>query len=202
MAEIKPRFEFRTFAQGFGVAERNIRNLSAVENIRESTETYIMSQQNNENNTKIRESLMDIKVFVQEKHSLEQWNPRVKESFPMTADVINKEVFPLFGVDIPEFHRNIYTLDQYLDEIIRPHPDLQAVHVFKRRFAFTINNCSVELADVYINGARIKSASIESADADLVLETKRMVDLDNYQNINYLLAIKRVIGMEKDPIPW
>jgi hypothetical protein len=44
MSEIKPRFEFRTFAQEFGIVERKIRNLSAVEKIRESTEIYIMSR--------------------------------------------------------------------------------------------------------------------------------------------------------------
>ena len=67
MTEIKPRFEFRTFAQDFGIVERRIRSLSNVEKIRESAEIYIMSRANNENNTKIRDELMDIKVFVQER---------------------------------------------------------------------------------------------------------------------------------------
>ncbi|HHJ53341.1 MAG TPA: hypothetical protein ENJ89_09125 [Caldithrix abyssi] len=196
MAEIKPRFEFRAFAQDFGIVEDNMRRLSPVEKIRESKEIYIMSAGNNENNTKIRDNLMDIKVFVQEQKGLEQWNPRMKGEFPMSADTIRNEVFPAFGVEIPEFKRETYTLKQYLEEIIAPHPDLAAVHVFKRRFAFTVNGCIAEIGDVYINGAKVRTANLESVDVEAILEGMRMVGLDKYENVNYLLAIKRVIGME------
>ena len=202
MTDIKPRFEFRTFAQDFGIVERRIRSLSSVEKIRESAEIYIMSRANNENNTKIRDDLMDIKVFIQKKRGLEQWNPRMKGTFPMTVEAISSDVFPAFEVDTPEFHRAVYTLDEYLNEIIRPHSELQAVHVFKRRFGFTINDCIVELADVYINGAHVKTANVESVDVEAILKTKEMVNLQDYENINYLMAIKRVIGMEPEPIPW
>ncbi len=43
MAEIKPRFEFRAFAQNFGIVEQKMRALGPVEQIRESLEIYIMS---------------------------------------------------------------------------------------------------------------------------------------------------------------
>ena len=196
MAEIKPRFEFRTFAEEFGIVEEKMRQLSPVEKIRESLEIYIMSTGNNENNTKIRDKLMDIKVFVKEEKGLEQWNPRIKAEFPMLVSTIRDKVFPAFGVKIPEFTRDIYTLQQYLDEIIKPHPELVAVNVLKRRFAFTINNCIAEVGDVYINGAKIKTANLESVDVDAIFKAMQMVELNNYENINYLLAIKRVIGME------
>ncbi len=196
MSEIKPRFEFRAFAQDFGIVEEKMRQLSPVEKIREGLEIYIMSAGNNENNTKIRDNLMDIKVFVTESKGLEQWNPRMKGQFPMSAEVIRNDVFPAFGVTIPELNREVYSLQQYIDEIIAPHPGLAAVNVFKRRFAFTINNCIAELADVYINGARVKTANLESVDVEAILKAKTMVGLDAFENVNYLLAIKRVIGME------
>ena len=199
MTEIKPRFEFRAFAQDFGIVEEKIRQLSPVEKIRESLEVYIISAGNNENNTKIRDNKMDIKVFVQEKQGLEQWNPRMKGEFPMRAEMIRDEVFPAFEVETPEFKRDVYTLKQYLNEIIKPHPDLVAVNVFKRRFAFTINGCIAEIGEVYINGAKIMTANLESVDVEAILQAKKMVELDKYENVNYLLAIKRVIGME--PLP-
>jgi hypothetical protein len=145
---------------------------------------------------------MDIKVFIQEKEGLEQWNPRMKGAFPMKAEMIKSDVFPAFGVEIPAFEREEYTLDQYLDEIIKPHPDLQAVHVYKRRFAFTINNCIAEVGDVYINGAKIRTANLESTEINDILEAMKMVGLDKYENSNYLMAIKSVIGMEDEPIKW
>lgn len=202
MTEIKPRFEFRTFARGLGSVERTFRELSPLGGIRESAETYIMSTGNNENNSKIRDALMDIKVFVREDRGLEQWNPRMKGAFPMPVSTLRDEVFPAFGVELPKFARDVYTLDQYLDELIEPHPDLQAVSVFKRRFAFTINDCIAELGDIYINGARIQTANLESIDIEAILEGMKMTGLEGYENINYLMAIKRVIGMETGSIPW
>ena len=202
MTEIKPRFEFRTFTRGLGGVERRFRELSPMAGIRESAETYIMSKGNNENNTKIRDALMDIKVFVREDRGLEQWNPRMKGAFPMEAAVLRDEVFPAFGVDMPDLGRDVYSLEEYLAEVIEPHPGLQAVSVFKRRFAFTINDCIAELGDIYINGARIHTANLESVDVEAILEGMKMVGLEGYENINYLMAIKRVIGMESGTIPW
>ncbi|MEN8154493.1 MAG: hypothetical protein ABFR75_10765 [Acidobacteriota bacterium] len=199
MAEIKPRFEFRTFANNVGIVEEKMRKLSKVENIRESSEIYIMSAGNNENNAKIRDNLMDIKVFVKEEKGLEQWNPRMKGSFPMKSSMIKSEVFSAFGVELPEFKRDEYTLEQFLNEIVNVHNDLTAVKVFKRRFAFTINNCIAEIGEIYINGALIRTANIESVDINDILEAKKIVSLEEYENINYLMAIKRVIGME--PLP-
>ena len=196
MEVIKPRFEFRTWAKNFGLVEEKMRRLARCEQIRESGETYIVSAANNENNTKIRDRLMDIKVFVQEKNGLEQWNPRMKGEFPMKAKALVDEVFPAFGTDMPALSRDEYTLDQYLGEIIRPHPQLVAVSVFKRRFAFTINGCIVEIADVWFNGAGQQTVAVESVDIDAILKAKEMLGLKEYENVNYLRAIKRVIGME------
>lgn len=196
MPEIKPRFEFRAFAQNFGIVEEKMRALSPVDQIRESLEIYIMSAGNSENNTKIRNDLMDIKVLVQVQKGLEQWNPRMKGQFPMAVEVIRDEVFPAFGVPMPEFKRESYTLVQYIEEIIKPHPQLAAVNVFKRRMGFTINGCIAELAEVYVNGARLMTANLESTDVEAILAARKMIALEEYENVNYLLAIKRVIGME------
>lgn len=199
MTVIKPRFEFRTFAQNFGQVTTAMRNQSLVEGIRESSEIYIMSAGNNENNTKIRDDKMDIKVFVQRNEGLEQWNPRMKGVFPMKASMIVDDVFPALGVSVPKLLRDEYTLDEYLAEVIKPHPDLAAVNVFKQRFAFTINGCIAEHARLLINGAAIETVSIESVDVPAILEAIRMVGLSDYENVNYLMAIKRIIGMETMP---
>ncbi|WP_198409119.1 hypothetical protein [Magnetospira sp. QH-2] len=176
-----------------------MRRLSKCEGIRESAEIYIISAANNENNTKVRDKKMDIKVFVQEKQGLEQWNPRMKGEFPMQASALVSDVFPAFGVEMPALERDEYTLGQYLDEVIRPHPQLAAVNVFKRRFAFTINDCICEIGEISFNGAWLQTVAVESVDIEGILRAKQMLSLDEYENVNYLRAIKRVIGME--PLP-
>lgn len=177
-----------------------MRRLSSVEKILESSEIYIMSASNNASNTKVRDKLMDIKVFVKEEQGLQQWAPRMKGEFPMKTSVLKDDVFPAFDVRVPDLKRDEYSVAQFIEEIIRPHNDLVAVHVFKRRFAFTIHNCIAEIADILINGAYIQSANVESADIDAVLAAKEMLSLNDYENVNYLLAIKRVIGMEPMPL--
>jgi len=193
--EVKPRFEFRAFAPGFGIVLEKMRRLARCEKIRESSEHYIVSAQNNENNTKIRDDKMDIKVFVREERGLQQWNPRMKGSFPMKSQMILGEVFPAFGVAAPELKRTEYSLHQYLEEVIRPHPELRVAHVFKRRFAFTVNGCITEHAEIRINGAAIETVAVESTDVPAILEAKKLLGLDEYTNVNYLVAIKRVLGM-------
>lgn len=200
MAKIKPRFEFRAWARNFGLVETRMRALSPCEQIRESTEVYVISRANDLNNTKIRDRLIDIKVFVRRKKGLELWSPRMKGEFPMASGVLKNDVFAAFGVDMPAAVRDSYTLKQFLDELVRPHPQLVAVRVFKRRFAFTINGCIAEIAVIEINGAGLQTAAVESVDIPAILKAKEMLGLDPYENVNYLRAIKRVIGMEPLPV--
>ena len=194
-----PRYEFRAFAQSFGLVEDKIRNFSACEKYRESREVYILSADNNENNTKIRDDRMDIKVLEKKQQGLEQWSPRMKGGFPMVLETICDEVFPAFGVSVPQFERSRYTLNQFLNEVIAPHRELSAAQLFKCRFGFSVNGCITEIAELLVNGAAIKTVAVESEDIEAVLESKEMLGLREYENVNYLLAIKRIIGME--PLP-
>lgn len=199
MDETGARYEFRAFAHDFGIVEEAIRRHARVDRYRESLEVYIMSAGNDDNNTKVRGGLMDIKVLVNRDRGLERWNPRMKGEFPLPRPVIRDQVFPAFGVAASDLKRDVYLFQQYLDEIIGPHPDLAAVSVYKKRLSFDIDGCIAELANVYINGAAMRTVCLESTDPDLVLKTRTGLHLDDHDNVNYLLAIKRVIGMA--PLP-
>ncbi|UCE51691.1 MAG: hypothetical protein JSV31_20850 [Desulfobacterales bacterium] len=196
MQEIRPRYEFRAFAQHFGLVEEKMRKLSKLEKFRESSEIYILSPGNNENNIKIRYDTLDIKVLVKTEKGLQQWNPRMRGEFPMKMEVIRDEVFAALGVAVSEFNRAEYTLEQYLEEIIKPHPETVLARVFKRRFGYTINGCISEIADLLVNGAAIKTVAVESVDVEAILKAKEILGLQEYENVNYLLAIKRILGME------
>ncbi len=199
MSETSARYEFRAFAHDFGLVEEAIRRDGGEARYRESLEVYILSAADDEHNTKIRGGLMDIKVLVNRDRGLEQWSPRLKEELPLTRQVILDEVFPAFGAELPELKREAYSFQQFLDDIIHPHRDLAAVSLFKQRFGFDIDGCIVELANLYINGASMRTVCLESTDAELVLRTRTRMHLDGYENVNYLLAIKRVVGMA--PLP-
>ena len=199
----KPRFEFRTFGQDFDEQHYRMSRLSVPvpEKVweRQSHEIYILSRTNDINNTKIRDGKMDIKTYVQTVDGLEQWNPLMKGEFPISARVLEEEVFPAFQVkNLPRLTKEEYTLEEFM-EMVRSHPDLQPVKVHKERYGYMVNDTICEFGYVLINGARVATINSESTEVENIKKTIRDVGMDGLENINYLQAIKRVIGMiDKD----
>lgn len=194
----KPRFEFRTFGRDFTDAAFLMSRLSAPvpEKVweRTSIETYIISRTNDVNNTKIRDGKMDIKTFVQEVDGLEQWNPLMKGEFPMKSEILEKEVFPAFMVDMPSLDKESYTLEEFM-EMVKANPNLQAIIVEKERFGYMVNDTICEYANVWINGAMVVTVNSESTELDDIKKTIKDLGLDGVENINYLQAAKRITGM-------
>lgn len=199
----KPRFEFRSFGQNFDAATKRMARLSmpVPEKVweRYSDEIYILSRTNDINNTKVRDGKMDIKTYVQTVDGLEQWNPLMKGEFPMQASVLKNEVFPAFQVPMPELTKDVYTFDEFMD-IINTHPDLAAVKVHKQRFGYMVNDTICEFGEVLINGARVITINSESTEVEAIKKTVKDIGLEGVENINYLQAIKRVIGMINKPL--
>ena len=200
----KPRFEYRSFGRCFETQANRMARLSipVPEKVweRRSVETYIVSRTNDVNNTKIRDGKMDIKTYVQTVDGFEQWNPLMKGEFPISVEVLNKEVFPAFKVNnLPDLNKDVYTLDEFLT-MINNHPDLQAVTVEKVRYGYMVNGTICETGDVYINGAKVVTINSESTEVEDLQKTVKDLGLEGVENINYLQAIKRVIGMIDKPL--
>lgn len=199
----KPRFEFRSFGQNFDAAAKRMARLSMPipEKVweRYSDEIYILSRTNDINNTKIRDGKMDIKTYVQTVEGLEQWNPLMKGEFPIAASVLVNEVFPAFMVEMPTLTKDVITYDEFI-QMIEAHPDLAAVKVHKQRFGYMVNDTICEYGEVLINGAKVVTINSESTEVADILKTVKDVGLEGVENINYLQAIKRVIGMINKPL--
>ncbi|MGK0249612.1 MAG: hypothetical protein ACI910_002368 [Oleispira sp.] len=199
----KPRFEFRTFGQDFTESAERMARLSMPipEKVwhRESDEIYIMSRTNDLNNTKIRDGKMDVKSYVTTTDGLEQWDPKLKAEFPISKQQLVDEIFPAFMVEMPELTEVEYSFDAFI-ALIDSHPDLQAVKIHKERFGYMVNNTICEVANVLVNGARIVSINSESTELEDIQQTIKDVKLVGVENINYLQAIKRIIGMKNLPL--
>jgi hypothetical protein len=185
----KPRFEFRSFGQDFNMQAERMARLSVLIpeklRVRHSPESYIMSRTNDINNTKIRDGKMDIKTYVQTVDGLEQWNPLTKTEFPISVNFLKSDIFPAFQVELPVFEKREYTMDEFL-AMVKEHPDLQAVRV--------VNDTICEMGNILINGAKVITINSESTELDDIKKTVIDIGLDDLENINYLQAIKRVIG--------
>jgi hypothetical protein len=85
-------------------------------------------------------------------------------------------------------------------ELVHAHPQLAAVHVSKQRFGYMVHDTICEYAVVLINGARVVTVSTESTDIDALQRTITDTRMAPLANLNYLQAIKRVIGMIPQPL--
>jgi len=80
LAEINPRWEWRSFGRHFGEAEARLAKLTP-SGIQDSDELYLLS--GTDDNVKIRDALMDIKVLREvNEDGLEQWMPVMKARPP------------------------------------------------------------------------------------------------------------------------
>lgn len=193
MEKIIPRWEWRTFGDTFGESEKRFAAFTP-EKVRESSEIYILSAVSNDN-TKIRDLLMDIKTLQQvNEDGLEQWKPIMKGAFPLPAAEIAK-VFGAFRVEPPAFARTAYTLEQFVNELVKPSRHLRAVDVKKVRTGYTINGCIAEMAEVTADGRKTRTVAIESEDPAKVIATVRELALDRLPNINYLRGLKNLVTM-------
>ncbi|TNF93209.1 MAG: hypothetical protein EP297_12735 [Gammaproteobacteria bacterium] len=200
---ISPRFEFRSFGREFDlVVERMVQLSDPVpERVRErqSEEIYIMSKYNNTNNTKIRYGLMDIKTLIRTVDGLEQWGPLMKAEFPVDSSILADHIFPALQAQLPVLDQEDYSLEDFL-VIISNNEILQAVNVNKHRFGYSVNGTICEMAMVEIDGNKVVTVATESTDIDAVKKTISYLGLAGMENINYLQAIKRVVGMSDKPL--
>lgn len=198
------RFEFRSFAQDLDAVRRRLEALTVPlpDAIRErqSSEVYVVSRASDVHSVKVRGGKLDIKTWVTTVDGLEQWHPLAKFAFPLGAAVLHDEVFPALGVAPPALPDAEYDLERFL-ALARAHPALVVVRVQKRRFAYLVHGTICEYAEVLVNGARVVTVSIESTDLAAIRQAMEATGMAGLENINYLQAIKRVIGLSATPLP-
>jgi len=202
-AESKPRYEFRSFGQDFDRIHHRMARLSlpVPEEIweRVSDETYIISRWTDRINAKIREDQLDVKQLAETVEGCELWTPLMKMRFPLPAEVVVHEVFPLLDAQIPEVIDGKISFNEF-NALVQTCPDVQIVRIRKRRFAYLVDRAICEYATVLVNGARIVTVSCESTDPDHLRRAQLDIGMSELENINYIQAIKRVIGITRLPL--
>jgi exopolyphosphatase/guanosine-5'-triphosphate,3'-diphosphate pyrophosphatase len=190
LKKIVPRWEWRTFGAGFGVAETRFAQLTPGA-VQESDELYFLGGPGA--NAKVRDDLMDIKVLREvDANGLERWEPVMKQAFPLPAADVGK-VFASLDLSAPKLARDSYTLDQFNRELVAPCKMLRPVNVHKRRARYTIGGCTSELTDVRASGKATRTIAIEAEDAAAVVSAVASVRLNGYLNTNYALGLKALL---------
>jgi len=195
MAEITPRWEWRSFGQRFGEAEGRLAQL-APGGVQESDEIYLLSPSHG--NVKIRDALMDIKVLREvNADGLEQWIPVMKAGFPLPAAEAAK-VLDALQLPVPTPLRTNYTLDEFIGQFAAPGGAIRVVKVHKRRTRYTVGGCSAELFEVVANGKPPRTIAVESTDAEGVIRAVRELGLGGYTNTSYPRALAALVDDEPE----
>ena len=191
---IIPRWEWRTFGERFGEAESRI-TARPRERTHESDELYLLSRMSGAS-VKVRDGLMDVKRLEEvSADGLERWRPVIKAAFPLPAATV-RTVMDVLGPVTAPFTRAEYTLDELLEELVGPSPDLVVVKVHKRRSHYTIGDCMAELSEVRIAQGSRRTIEIESEDPDHVRAVVRELGLDSRPNVNLPRELKTLLGFD------
>jgi len=191
--KIIPRWEWRTFGENFGESENKIKAYE-LGNFKKSSEKYILSANSNEN-CKVRDELMDIKSLQQiNDDKLEQWYPTLKEGFPLSQETITMLCKDFFKVEVPAMDKEAYDFEAYI-ELCKSVKDLVVVDVYKERSIYVINEAIVEIAETKFNGVPMRTICVEHTDPEYVINVVRMLGADHFENINYIQAMKKAVGI-------
>ena len=190
MAEIKPRWEWRSFGRRFGEAEARLAQLTPG-GVQESDEIYLLSGAGD--NVKVRDALMDIKVLREvDANGLEQWTPVMKAGFPLPAAEAAR-VLESLHLPVPPLSRASFSLDEFIEQFAGPGGAIRAVKVHKRRTRYTFGGCMAELSDVVANGKPTRTIAVESEDAAAVIGAVRELGLGGYLNTSYPVGLAALI---------
>ncbi len=195
MNEIIPRWEWRSFGTDLGQAEKNLEKYECTR-VLDSAEDYIVTTKGG-NNVKVRDGKLDIKELRNTNgDTLEQWMPVLKVGFPCKAEEAAR-IFESFNMDSLAMDQEEYTYDEFINNVVGSCEDLAVVKVVKKRFGYMLGEVIVELAEVTFDGVSWKTMAVEHTDPDLVMSTVKELELDSFDNVNYIRAMKRSIGMSE-----
>jgi exopolyphosphatase/guanosine-5'-triphosphate,3'-diphosphate pyrophosphatase len=187
------RWEWRVFGSRLGPADQVLSAMTPLGEPQESDEIYILGDQSA--NLKIRFDLLDIKKLIEvDDAGLQLWAPVSKAEFPVTTDHA-RSIFAAMGASPPETSRDTHTLQEFLEDLVAPHPDLEIVNVHKRRVRYAFDGCMAELTSMSANGQATETIAAESEDPAAVAGAIETLGMGNHVNTSYSRALRCLLGL-------
>jgi exopolyphosphatase/guanosine-5'-triphosphate,3'-diphosphate pyrophosphatase len=189
---IVPRWEWRAFGARLEPAERHLGAL-APERTEESEESYLLSR-HSDASVKLRDGRIDVKRLLQRADDgLEQWLPVMKAGFPLTAAEV-RSMLTILRAAAPALTRAQYTLEQLAEEVLRPHPDLLALPVHKRRVHYAYAGCLAERTELSIPGRSVTTVAVEAEEPERVRAAVRELAVDDLPVVCVARGLKALAG--------
>jgi exopolyphosphatase / guanosine-5'-triphosphate,3'-diphosphate pyrophosphatase len=185
-AAIVPRWEWRTFGEAFGGAERRFDELEP-EEVTEGDELYLLSA-GSDASVKVRHGKLDVKRLQRvDERGLEQWRPVLKASFPLSADDA-RVVLEALELPVPDLDRASFEVE----DLVRLGAREVAVHKLRRHY--TLEGCLAELSEVSVADGATRTIAVESEDTDRVAAAVRSLGLPLQPNTCMARGLKALVG--------
>jgi exopolyphosphatase / guanosine-5'-triphosphate,3'-diphosphate pyrophosphatase len=193
MNKVSYRWEWRVFGARLTPGDQVLSAMPPLGEAQETDEVYLLGD--DDMNLKIRFDLLDIKKMIEVgDEGLQLWAPVSKSEFPMASEGV-QAVFDTVGVRGPEMGRDLYTMNQFLDELVAPNSDLEIVRVHKRRVRYSIDGCMSELTSLTANGIQTRTIAAESEDPAAVLAAVESLGLADHVNTSYSRGLDCLLGL-------
>jgi len=191
MAEIVPRWEWRTFAHRVLRADAAF-NAMAPASVEESDELYLLAPGGD--NVKVRDGLMDIKVLREtDAAGLQRWEPILKVPFPLDAGAA-QTVFQGLRRPLPPIPPNGLTFDAVEAAAeAGATGGLRAVRVHKQRARYTVAGCQAERSVLEAGGHRTMSIAVESTNPADVVAAVDALGLRSYCNLDVPTGLRLLV---------
>lgn len=193
------QYEWRSFAQDFGVVEQRLRSLGQLLKIRQSRDLYLLSPGVAKLNVKLRDQRLSIRQAMRCRMPLERWRLTHSQPLPLRPEQINRWVLRPLGLPPSLTGDQPLGTDQ-ISQALLSETDLILVPVTKRRWIFTLKDCHCEVAEVSLNGYCLLSISLAATQPGNVLALARQLGLDAWSNRSYVTALRQLTGLESVPV--
>jgi exopolyphosphatase/guanosine-5'-triphosphate,3'-diphosphate pyrophosphatase len=193
MGAITPRWEWRTFGNEHGSAERAILGAAPSE-AAESEELYLLGTDGA--NVKVRDELFDVKVLREvNADGLERWEPVMKAGFPLSPEDVAR-VVDAFGLPPPPL-TTAASIEELVGELSSSGLEVRSISVRKRRTRATFHGCMAEVADLSVDGRSTRTVAIESEDATAVTASVLAAGLEDFVNTSYPRGLAAIADGEQ-----
>ena len=191
MSEIVQRWEWRTFGDRFRTADAVFARFEPSA-IQDSDELYLVVP--GDNNVKIRDDLMDIKVLREvDTNGLERWEPIMKAAFPLEPDDV-RTVMQALRLPVPEPAASM-TREAFSDHvrstgvgIVRP------VNVHKHRIRYRVGDGAAERTVIQAEGRSTWTIAVESPDPAAVYRAVEILGFADYLNMSYEVGLTDLLA--------
>lgn len=197
-----PRFEFRIFGHTLTPALEDVVQHAMLQEAEQQTDLYLLAAGKESYNVKIRNNALNTKVLMRQQEGLERWHSHLDITFPLSAAFLREILFPLLGVPAITLPQTLYTVTELQQQILPHFSSVRAIPVHKQRRHYTVDNCRLEVAVLYVdNRFYTDTIAIEAVDADVVQRLRMRLGLQEATNTNYNLGLQQLLSDQSAAAP-